>query len=788
MKLPGLQRLEVQSLGRRETDIGTKGHARVRAQIEKGDQEQMRGLEYRRGARKEDLRGAGADFDTGRQERAAIRSEFQSELASARALGDAFDGAARGMIGIAQFSQRNQLYKAERNGQEADLAMQEAYASFEKEFGGRDFIDPSELTGAVDTPANRARTSIPSAEVLPTMLEEHLNTHLASSGQLVENEYFRSKWNADAQRKVTAVMAKANITANAHYQNQVIQQQAGEYKGLIERGNIAEAYTYIDNMLLGDAEKNELRGQTRVAAEKHGYKNLIAESDEEGLHRALEGLMQPFEDYKDDGGKLGPDERLQYRNAVSAEISRIDADKKSSVSANHAILKQDISWTQDNLLNKGQVPTDVIVEDIRDRLKTQLAMDPSSESVRAEIIKFEAITQASGMIGNLNKMDPAESQRQIDSYREAAKNQDSGHEAIYHTKVADMLQSAHDSIVKNTSSDMIQAAVDYGQDVAPIEFTAEGFMPSLAQRKTDEKKMHSIYKQTQGLLSKHEANKIGTSLDSMPATERAAFYGGVFNALGPEDSVRFFDQVRTESGSTTSTIVGEMVSQTGGDVSRAVYTLKGQAYRSENKAEFTNLNKMMPLSIQDITGELYQHNPTRHAAIKEAVYDTYVGLALNAGEDFTAVDSDLLKQAVNISVGSIVKQGGMSLPSFNRTMDQNGFEDHVRRLPEGFFSQLGSIDNGQDGVMAEQDIRDQIIDGDISMRAVGGGSYMLWRDGAPMMRRHDSSRIPEYRAGGGFIFEYDKDIILTEDPERGRHGIPRNPAVDKYILGADGAN
>ena len=136
VKLPGIRRQEVQTLGRRDSELPMEGFRRVRAETEKNRDEGLKTLEYKRQARKEDLRGAGADFDTMRQEVASARSYFQAGMIKARATGEMFAGFQQIAEAGAKFSIDNQIRKAERNGQEADIKYQEGMKAFSDKYEG----------------------------------------------------------------------------------------------------------------------------------------------------------------------------------------------------------------------------------------------------------------------------------------------------------------------------------------------------------------------------------------------------------------------------------------------------------------------------------------------------------------------------------------------------------------------------------------------------------------------------------------------------------------------------
>ena len=299
--------------------------------------------------------------------------------------------------------------------------------------------------------------------------------------------------------------------------------------------------------------------------------------------------------------------------------------------------------------------------------------------------------------------------------------------------------------------------MDVGHKISPLDFTPEGIIGSLEQRIQDEALMSNIYKQSQGLLTNNEANELNTVLESMGMNEKLNYLGQIYAGAG-DKSTELFDQLRVETGSATTSIAGEIVSESHGGLGNAEKLLIGQAYRAANKDEFSNLNKTLPIDILDRVGELYPHNPSRHAAIKEAVYDAYIGHSLEAGKDFMSTNSSILDQAMKTVVGETVKQGGGTIPSLTREMGQREFESYIRNLPDGSFVGLKGVE--------EERTREEILNGTISMKPVGGGEYLLWREGLPLASS----------GGGAYRFKYDPTIV----PEY-RRRIERNPAVEKYI-------
>ncbi len=324
MKLPGLQRQEVQSLGRRDIELPVSGAKAVRNELKRGDAENMQALEYTRQARKEDLRGAGADFDTMRQEIGSARSYYaaamqkaESDMSIYGSVGGMFNSAAR-------LSQENQARKAKRNGQEADLNYQEKVKAFNDKYAGRQYIDSKELTGKSATPSNMARGQVPSAEVLPQMLEEFLAEETKTSSAMIENEYFRGEWVRDAENKNREIISKANVLANTHLENQYIKGQLDEIQKKRDAKDFGTAKALVDGLFATDLQKKAMLDEINTEEEVTDYQDHISQSNKAALEGDLITLQQTDADYKADGGQLESADKLTARNQVRAELERIE--------------------------------------------------------------------------------------------------------------------------------------------------------------------------------------------------------------------------------------------------------------------------------------------------------------------------------------------------------------------------------------------------------------------------------------------------------------------------------
>lgn len=774
MKLPGIRRQEVQSLGRRDDRLPVEGAARVRNIREQNSnilQGSLQEAELRRKARQEDLRGASADFDTLRQEFSTAQAYYQgnykiadarlrADNAKARMYGQAFDEIGRGLTQLGRFSQQNQELKSRRQIQEASTAMRQAEAAFAEQYEGKPFLSGGDLTGSVDTPVNQARSQIPSAEVLPAMLEESMTEQIEASAQLIENEHFRSLWIEDAKQHLTGRVARADALANQYYHEQLVVLQGQELEQMVESGQFDTATAFVDQMAISDASKKETKDKIAGEKEGVGYINQISEGRTQDIAESLNFLTQPYDEYRKQGGKLDQRERAEYIRSLQSSYAGLTRKEEATNYAAKEKALYDLNAISGLLKDGRDIPSPQQLDDLEERLMTHV-FDAEDGSGTKHAVEFQVLKMASEQIGILNKMGPEERERLIGEWYNAATDSE---QDLAFIKVGNYMESAHEKMISRANSDMVQTAMDAGHNVNPIQFTPENFLPSLEQRAEDHAAMAQIYNADQGPLTKMESRQMATLLNSMSNQEKLQLYGDVFSTLGEEGSTKLWDQVTSNAAPTAITFAGDMVAADGGNTYGAELVLRGSNYRSLNKQDFAMLNSgnMMHYEISDKVGGMFLGSPERHAATKDAVYSAYVGLLLDQGvSDFTSLDSDVLDQAFKTVVGETMDQAGRSIPSFQKNMSHKEAETWLRTVDsEQLFNDLGNVSDGEGGVASGEEIVEGILRGYVTMEWVGPNSYLLFRNGTTLLSAEDNEP---------FIFEYDSNAPTTT--EKRAYGI-----------------
>lgn len=770
MKLPGIKRLEVQSLGRRDPNIAKRGAA-VTRNIRKqnaniGAAGSAAAAEYTRKARQEDLRGTQANFDTLKQEHATAQNyyranyrttqdQYRGEMDKARAeriSGQAWEtgayGLARGLGAVARFSQENQEIQARRQIQEADTAMQQMDKSFQEQYLGKDFLGPDELRGTADTPSNRLRQQIPTAEVLPAMMEDHLKNNIEATAKFIDNPHFREMWVEDAKQNAAARVGKAHVLANEHYQRQVVEQQSQELSQFMETGQHDVGMAYIDGMAISETNKEKARELVRNDQEKTTYFNMVAEGDLAGITGAIRHLGQDYDDYKASGGHLDQKERLAFMSDLKGAHAGLTESTRSKNVARERMIVQDFN-TMKGRLEDGKTPTAEQFLQMEEQLMS--VINPETNAGQERLRELQIYKQASDLITEVNKHGPTDRERLLGQLDDAASAE--GQTDYGFTKVADIVRSAHKNQVAAANSDMMKMAIDSGHNIDPIAFDdVESIKSSLEQRMVDHAAMNETYKVSQGPLTKSEAAKFSTIVNTASREQKLGLYSSVFQSVGEEGAQQIFDQLNVEGGASSAAMAGEMVAMDNGDVRGAELVVKGSEYREINSKEFNDLNRSnyMETQINGLTNGMFQKSASRHAATREAIYDAYVGLTLESGNvDFTTVDENTLEAATKLVVGETLTQSGHQIPSFTKTMDQKGFYNYLDTMDSNYINELGGIDDGEGGKLDPEVIKNGMLTGRIEMTWMGHGSYVLKRGGIPLLNRETKK---------AFVFEYKSDV------------------------------
>lgn len=735
MKLPGERRLAVQTLGRRDPSIVTSGARAVRAETQRGNSELLRGAQFKRGAAQENLRAAGYVHDpfewevrTIRARKAAQDQINRATIMKGEARAQMYQGLGKAAFGIAQLSIDNQVAKIDRQTQEASAQLQKADADFQKQFGGRDFFSGDELTGSVATTKNQSRSQIPASEVYPKMLEDHFKDRIKETASLIENDLARRAWVMEAEATALVRVTNASVKANQAYQKEVKAQQVGEFNSALQDGNTTLAMTIANNMLAPESEKEEYREKARIAGEVNIYENVIAEQDYEGIQEALSHLMQPYEEYKEKGGHLSPDQRQIVRASLSREKARIDALRNAKTSADYSAVKGRMERAKKQMLEGIPVDTKLLFE-INEQIVALQGQTGGTN--REDLVEWNIVMDASDLIAETSKHGFNERERLLEEFRTAGQ----GH--TYFNEVYRIARANHKAQTKNERNDLIGTAIEVGHKVTPLDL--ENPVESLKQRMTEYQELSSIYGVKGSILSDDEAFQLGEVFKELTARESVEVYTTVYEALGERESLKFFEHVGLRSDSNVG-IIGEMVTRDRGNVDVARILIEGDKFLAENKDEYSPIRTDVRGAIIDTLSDLYTFDPIRHGAIKNAAESIYVGLAFRNGTGFETVDEDLAERAVEMANGPILNHAGNAInaPSFD--MDQDTFEEILEyRYPLYEIENSGGVQG-----MSPSELLEGLRNEKFTMQSIGPGEYLIKAGGIPLAAKDGSAFIMNF--------------------------------------------
>jgi len=762
MKLPGIKRLEVQGLGRRDASIPLKGAKAVRTQNVRGENENFRALEFRRQARKEDLRKEGAVFDSLPVDVRIAQVYHQSEIDIAKAKEKEGQGKAAQLFGIAsifeagaKMSLENQKFKAQKTVQEASSFAQREDAAFQEKYGGKAYLTPADLVGTVaDTPANNARQQIPAAEVMPALYKEHMDRVITEGGKVIENDYFREGWTNDANKTLVGRMAKVQTDANKYLQEQYVFQQKQDVKKALEEGNYPLALSIVPGMFASEAEKKALTREIHVEAEKGYYDGLITNKNERVLKDEVTKIVnQSHEEYAKGGGYLSSQERLAARDKMARELSRIDSSKESTKKADYSILKSNVKTHLGRLL-EGNPVDPMLLTDQREKLIGSLG-EPGGANLE-DIRELDVAIMANGEMMGLSMQSYAKRSQSIGMMESAAKGQSDPTEGATWLQVHSLMKTSSEAQLKNMQNDLVQTSMDVGQDLTVLDYKDSAtFSKTLTARVKEVKALSINYEvESQGPLSKNEVTWLNSKISNASVGGKIGIYQDIVDGAGSE-AHNLFDQLSVDGGS--SAMAGEMMM--GGQLTNAQLMLEGQIAYKENADLYKDVD--INGEMTDILGTTYRAGDgSKESAVRDSVLYTYIGMARAENIDIEyGVDSDLLKRATYAVVGEIVTQSTGETTPFRRDMDQEEFDNYPMMLPPEVWQENGGIrrtdSSGMtEGTLSADIITEKLVDGDWTFQRVDKDTYFIidekghaleGRDGNAYRHMYDPSRkmLPE---------------------------------------------
>lgn len=762
MRIPGYNKYGVQSLGRRDTDIGHSSTMRKIAMREKGEAEKEKALQYTRKARQEDLRGAGADFDTFRQDVAIAKEYFRGGMAvaaarsdEARATGAMWQGIGDTVIGIGGIIQQVQNKKQEvkNQQQEADFrdAMFEWQTNWDSQYGGRNDIDSKELTGSVDTDANKARGSVPSAEVMPTMYKESVFEAIQAAAVMVEDPELRDQLVREAAALATKNTVSLDIASNKYQEAQYLTSEMNKFNAAVDSSqyNLAQS---ILNGLPDSVDKTEHQVTIDKGRETDGYQNMKAENNEGALMEASRFLSQPYEDYRKAGGNLNPDERLSALSGVEAELNRMQSAREGGVKADYSRIKRHAREAKSGVA-QGTPYSDKQLMEIHQELISSYG-EPGGANL-ADIDDFEVTMEASRRVAMLSAYGPEDREARMESFRTELEGDDFTRHEVY-----SIMQSAHENLVAAERKDMISAARAAGHEISEISYASPQEMhASLSRRAVEFETMYEVYGVEQGLLDKSEAMRMSQQLNQMPASDRLRYYAIINDSVGTPHANKIFDQLNMDGIPSSAAMAGELFSSGYEQVAETIS--QGADFRASNQDELSGIDSDLKDAIIDRTATLFPNNPTRQSSVKQAINDAYVGLTIGNRDAQAFVDDDILDQAKRMVVGETMEQGGNEIVTPRRDMTEDQFFSWMSRVPDNFLD--GQVRSNY-GSLSASEIRESIVDGRYELRPAGPGMYQVWALGSPLQSSlHD----------GAWILEYDDTLDLSTTGGISSIGRPR---------------
>lgn len=659
---------------------------------------------------------------------------------------------------------------SKRTKQKADLFMQKQESSFWKKYGGREFFDVSELPDDIVTEGMKVEGKIASSRVIPEMYNAMVNSGMSEASKMIFLPNDRTEWREEKSKLASAKMDNLNINAAQRLEKQILEDQFFNYDNAREARQVDLQREIVKGMNTDKTTKDKLLLQADQDSEIIKYENSISEGDIESMKGSLEELSKRYDSYKGSGGNLDSTRKLLWQQKLNREIGRLKGESAAVSKYWKEQVRYRLKTNSDNMA-KGLRSSPETLSNLK---KDLVVLNESTKGeFTQELLELDDQINESVVFDELNLMSRDKRSSSIESIE--TKN----NKGIKETKINRLkrgLRSANDSFTSLENKDAMKAWNQAGafgpkgmSDVSMelLSVDPRVWANNLRTRNAQFETQQQNYGLGlgQGMLTSREAEVHSALFNSLSPTKQMVILEATVSGLGDKSNL-YFKQITAKGEARTFSRAGAAL--VGGNKQGANVLLEGMKYRKDNFDEVKEIKKNVDFQIQSSLGNSYVNQPANRAAIKDAIFDAYIGLKKNEGPSgFLTLDQDAYDKAVNISTGGLFEHGGKTLPVPVYGMSSDDMDTWIRTTDLRYIERTSGKPFGQE----TKKFWDDFQDGNYTLeQSVKSGEYIvLNNDGIPL----------EKQEGGLYTIIYD---AMSEKIEgRGNFPSEKERLRDEFV-------
>lgn len=656
-----------------------------------------------------------------------------------------------------KYKKEQDAIQLKRQRQQYGLKNQKDESSFWNQYGGKEFFNVEDLPEGVVTEGMKIKGRVPSAEVLPKMYNDYMSKSIKENSLIIEDESGRNSSFSDMKEKLLAKHSQIQVRANKSISKQIFSDQKINIQNAMNERRPDVALSILKDMEGSPSELREIKESVMAGTEIISYQDYITEGNIDKMKESLAYLSQPAADYEK-SGNLDPAPRGVWKHKLELEIKRSE---KESTFVNKAF-KENLRYRIQTIRNNsesGKVASAETLLPLFNDIK--LANEKTGGEFIKEQLELDDSIKLSQGVDYQNQLSSIERDNFADNLTMP------GFTEERNQKLQLGLQAANEAKTAMENTNFMQSLSDSGvlgeDGLIPLDVRMDGdtWGNSIANRMVQMEVGQSQFGENLGggPLTNEEAKRFSKQLSSMSPTKQQTILASTAKTMGPK-SIMLFKQIAKSGDARTFSLAGMAIER--GFVSNAETMLEGRKFIKENGDELKTIKLEIGYKLPKSLKNAYVNQPSKRAAVKEAIYSAYVGLNKNSA-DFNRLDNETYEKAIDIATGGLFEFGGRTVP-----VPEYGMEPEIMT---GWLDTINSkfIDRIKPPVgMTSETFIKEFRDGGYAIEpGIETGTYIV-------LRAYDDSWVPlEKEGGGSYILPYDQSAERDKTFRTNRKEIER---------------
>ena len=678
------------------------------------------------------------------------QSGLTAEAGKAQAIQTVTQGVSQSLETISSAAENILQVNSSRQEQQSGLLVQKEEHDFWEPWGGRDFIDVSELENSdfahLVTDGMRLKGRIASAEVIPQMYTEHMNKALKNASKIIENDNVRSDWMVGANDTLLGRRQSVQTSANAQIDRQIFIDQKMNYDNLMDIDRPDLALIATEGMKGNPKIVEGLADEAHKGVETVRYEKFMLDNDLEGVIRSIEHLSQKPEDYQEQNGKLDAGERLAWRNELQRYWNSKVAGSDAAIKAEKRALQREIRMTEENT-NGASSSADVDIA-LYERVK---AWNKNHENeLNVEELDLIAKIGFHGVNDTMLLKDRADRRKFIKDKKLKVQGFEADH-------LNEKLRASNESMTSLENTNFMKAAEKAGffggDGLVDVDFSAApaDLAESLGDRYNQFIRAQSNYGENlgEGIFNKDNIPTHAAIINGRSAMDKVQIFAAVNDRFGP-NSMDVYRQLGTDGSAETFAVAGSIALEA---PSMSEMIIIGEEYAKSPERDLSDVIAELKPKIEKEMAGVYGADFEWGSANQKAALYGYIGMAKDT-TDLTTVDSakgrlwfdkGIFEQTIDGITGGVIERDDVKFVAPRRGMTTDDFDDWANGLnPTELAKKYPNINQ-----RTAERITSKIFSGDLKFIPRTRGEYLL--------QQSDGTFVSD-NTGGTFKIEYDPDL------------------------------